>query len=110
MFEAVDTLIAEHAELEQRLGDPAVHSDQRLARTLGQRHAELSAIVRTYRDWQQATDDREAAIELDMTDEAAELETSIAELGEKLRQLLVPRDPADSKDVIMDDYGVRRVW
>lgn len=105
MFEAVDALIAEHAELEVRLGDPSVHSDQRLARTLGQRHAELNAIVRTYREWQQARDDHEAAIELEMTEEAQGLEVLIEELAEKLRQLLVPRDPADGKDVIMEIKG-----
>jgi len=105
MFDAVQSLLAEHTELETRLADPTIHSDQRLARTLGQRHAELSAIVRTYREWQQATDDREAAFELDMADEAAELEVSIDQLSEKLRQLLVPRDPADGKDIIVEIKG-----
>ncbi len=105
MFEAVDALIAEHAELEVRLGDPSVHSDQRLARTLGQRHTELNAIVRTYREWQQAKDDHEAAIELEMAEEAQGFEALIEELAEKLRQLLVPRDPADGKDVIMEIKG-----
>ena len=54
MFEAVDSLVAEHAELEERMADPAVHSDQGLAKKLGQRYAELSAIVKTYREYQQA--------------------------------------------------------
>src|SRR5690606_297415 len=57
MFEAVETLVAEHGELEERMADPAVHSDQGLAKKLGQRYAELTAIVRTYRDFQQVTDD-----------------------------------------------------
>ena len=46
MFEAVETLVTEHAELEQRMADPAVHSDQGLAKKLGQRYAEVSAIGR----------------------------------------------------------------
>ena len=40
LFEAVSQLAAEHAELEGRLADPAIHSDQSLARRLGQRYAE----------------------------------------------------------------------
>jgi len=110
MFEAVETLVAEHAELEQRMGDPAVHADQSLAKKLGQRYAELTAIVRTYRDWQQTTGDLEAARELAHEDEtfAAEVETlqtRLAELNERLQRLLVPRDPADAKDVIVEIKG-----
>ena len=51
MFEAVEGLVAEHADLEQRLADPSIHADQGLAKRLNQRYAELSAIVRTYDDW-----------------------------------------------------------
>ena len=105
MFEAVDTLVAEHAELEQRMADPAVHADPATAKRLGRRYAELSAIVRTYREWQQATDDLEAARELDMADEAADLEQRLPALSERLQHLLVPRDPADSKDVIVEIKG-----
>ena len=50
MFEAVESLIAEHAELEDVLADPSLHADQARARKVNQRYAELSAIVRTYRD------------------------------------------------------------
>ena len=57
MFEAVDGLVNEHAEIEQRLADPGIHSDQGLAKRLNQRYAELSAIVRTYHEWRRLTDD-----------------------------------------------------
>ncbi|HEU4566677.1 MAG TPA: peptide chain release factor 1 [Marmoricola sp.] len=107
MFEAVEALVAEHAELEQRLADPAVHADQSLARRLNQRYAELTAIVRTYRDWQRLGDDAEAAAELSGEDpafaaEAEELRDRRAHVEEHLRQLLVPRDPADAKDAILE--------
>jgi len=110
MFEAVETLVDEHAELERRMADPAVHSDQSMAKRLGQRYAELTAIVRTYREWQQTHDDLEAARELAHEDEsfAAEVSTldaRLAELGERLQRLLVPRDPADSKDVLLEIKG-----
>ena len=64
MFEAVEGLVDEHAALEQQLGAPETHADQRLAKRLNQRYAALSAIVAAYREWQQLLDDLEAAREL----------------------------------------------
>jgi len=107
MFEAVDGLVTEHAELEQRLAEPGLHADQGLAKKLNQRYAELSAIVRTYRDWQTLGDDVEAANELahedeSFADEAGALVERRAVAEERLRHLLVPRDPTDSKDAILE--------
>ena len=107
MFEAVDGLVAEHAELEQRLAEPGLHSDQRLAKSLNQRYAELTAIVRTYREWQQLGDDIGAAKELGAEDpafaaEAGALTERRASVEERMRHLLVPRDAADSKDAILE--------
>jgi peptide chain release factor 1 len=111
MFDAVDGLEAEHAELESRLGDPEVHADARLAKRLNQRYAELSRIVAAKREWDRLGDDIEAARELAAEDpafatEAQSLEQSLAvrrhEAEEQLRRLLVPRDPADDKDAILE--------
>ncbi|WP_457205784.1 PCRF domain-containing protein, partial [Nocardioides sp. P5_C9_2] len=79
MFEAVEGLVAEHAELEEQLAAPETHADQRLAKRLNQRYAELSAVVATWRDWIQLGDDVEAARELasddpDFADEVRALE------------------------------------
>jgi peptide chain release factor 1 len=108
VFEAVESLVAEHASLEQRLADPAVHADQAEAKRLGQRYAELTSVVRTFQEWQQATEDLAAARELDdpsFVDEIRGLEQRIPELEERLQHLLVPRDPIDSKDVILEIKG-----
>jgi peptide chain release factor 1 len=108
VFEAVESLVAEHASLEQRLADPAVHADQAEAKRLGQRYAELTQVVRAYQEWQQAADDLAAARELDDPSFAAEittLEQRIPGLEERLQHLLVPRDPTDSKDVILEIKG-----
>ncbi len=107
MFEAEEALLAEHAELETRLADPQVHADQGLARRLNQRYAELAAVVRTYREWQQTQEDIDAAHELAREDdsfaeEEQQLRAHRAELEERLRRLLVPRDPADAKDAILE--------
>jgi peptide chain release factor 1 len=107
MFEAVDGLVEEHAELEHRLADPSIHADQSIARKLNQRYAELTAIVRAYRDWQRLGDDIEAARELAAEDpsfaeEADALATRREVAEERLRHLLVPRDPSDAKDAILE--------
>src|SRR6187200_913566 len=107
MFEAVDGLVSEHAELEQRLADPSIHADQSLAKRLNQRYAELSAIVRTYAEWKTLGDDVEAAVELGAEDpsfaeEAESLAARRTSTEERLRHLLVPRDPADGKDALLE--------
>jgi peptide chain release factor 1 len=107
VFEAIDDLLVEHADLEKTLADPQVHSDQVRARKLGKRYAELTPIVRTYRDYQRIGEDLGAARELGAEDasfaaEVPELEQRREELAEQLRRLLVPRDPNDDKDVIVE--------
>ncbi|WP_235735863.1 peptide chain release factor 1 [Nocardioides alcanivorans] len=107
MFEAVQALVEEHAELEGRLGAPETHADQRLAKKLNQRYAELGAVVRAWQEHERLGDDVAAARELaaddpDFAAEADELEARRAETAERLRRLLVPRDPNDAKDLILE--------
>jgi peptide chain release factor 1 len=87
-----------------------VHADQAQAKKIGQRYAELTAVLRTYREWQQVGDDLEAARELGADDpsfeaEVESLEARLPALAERLQHLLVPRDPSDSKDVIVEIKG-----
>ncbi|MBE1590740.1 peptide chain release factor 1 [Nonomuraea angiospora] len=103
----LDELLKEYSELELQLADPAVHADQNKARTLGRRYSQLTPIVTTYRELDSTRDDLTAAKELAGEDEAfaaeaAELEERIPHLEEKLRHLLIPRDPNDDKDIIME--------
>jgi peptide chain release factor 1 len=107
MFEAIEGMLAEHAELEAKLALPETHADARSAKLLNQRYAELTAIINTWREWQRAGEDRSAAVEL-----AAEDDTFTAEVTsltarreaaeERLRRLLVPRDPTDDNDAILE--------
>ena len=107
MFEAVEGLVAEHAELERQLGAPETHADARLAKRLNQRYAQLSSIIGAWREWQRLGDDVEAARELvaedpAFGDEAAALADRRVTAEERLRHLLLPRDPADDKDAILE--------
>jgi peptide chain release factor 1 len=103
----LDELLAEHAELERRLADPSVHADRNAARQLGRRHAELGPIARTAADLHTARDDLDAARELATEDAgfAAEADTiadRVVGLEQRLAELLVPRDPNDPADVVME--------
>ncbi|GAB2920148.1 peptide chain release factor 1 [Nonomuraea fastidiosa] len=103
----LDELLKEYSELESQLADPAVHADQQKARTLGKRYSQLTPIIATYRELESVREDLTAAKELAGEDEAfaaeaAELEARIPQLEERLRHLLIPRDPNDDKDIIME--------
>ena len=107
MFEAVEGMLAEHGELEQQLAQPETHADARLAKRLNQRYAALSAIVGTWREWTALGEDVEAARELAAEDPAFAEEVEAlterrATTEERLRRLLVPRDPADDKDALLE--------
>ena len=107
MFEAVEELLTEHADLEKRLADPTVHADQANARRLSKRYAELTPITEAYRSWRQTGEDMDTAREFAVDDpdfavELKQLERQREELTERLRMLLVPRDPSDGKDVILE--------
>ncbi len=107
MFESVQTLLAEHDELQNQLADPELHSDPARSKKVNRRYAELARIIAAYHEWRQLTDDVAAATEMADEDEsfAAELPAlteSLDSAQEKLRRLLIPRDPNDARDVIME--------
>jgi peptide chain release factor 1 len=103
---AVEPLLAEQADLEQRLADPAVHADAVLARRLGRRYAELGIVQQGYLTYRAALDDQRAGLELAAEDasfgeELPALEAQLETAREALLRLLVPRDPDDDRDVIL---------
>jgi peptide chain release factor 1 len=102
-----DNALNEYAELEAQLANPSVHADQARARELGRRYAELGPLVAAIREQEAATADLEAAREMaaedpDMATEAEQFAEQVRELDARIRDLLVPRDPADAKDVILE--------
>jgi len=102
-----EPLVAEHADLERRLADPAVHADPALARRLGRRYAELTRVVEALRAWRAAQDDLTAGRELAADDDSFAVELpglaeAEAKRRERLRELLVPSDPDDDRDVILE--------
>ncbi|MFA9430153.1 peptide chain release factor 1 [Egicoccus sp. AB-alg2] len=112
MFDKLEQLEARFRDLEAQLGDPEVVSDGQRYTTVAKQHAELADVVAAYRDWRATGDDLEAAREMlaeSAGDDAAlvkaeldELTVRRAELEDRLKLLLVPRDPNDDKDVIVE--------
>jgi peptide chain release factor 1 len=107
MLDSVQPLLAEHASLQEQLSDASVHQNPALAKKLNRRYAVVSAIVSAYNQVISLTEDLVATKDLAKEDEAfvAELpaiETKVTEANEKLRRLLIPRDPDDGRDVIME--------
>jgi peptide chain release factor 1 len=107
VFEAVQALLDEHAALERDLADPAVHADQVRARALGRRYAELAQVVAAHERWRSSEDDVTTARELAAEDagfaaELPALEAARDAAADRLRDLLVPRDPDDERDVILE--------
>ncbi|MDG4789630.1 peptide chain release factor 1 [Micromonospora sp. WMMD1102] len=100
-------LLAEYAELERRLADPAIHADQATARRVGRRFAELTPLHKAAGELEQARADLTAARELAAEDpsfaaEAESLAEALPALEARLAELLIPRDPHDAKDVILE--------
>src|SRR5262245_54272711 len=107
MASALERLLDEHADIEKRLADPAVHNDPAQARALGRRYAELAPIVELAKEIEKTGGDLETARELAAEDpsfraEVTELEAAIADRRQRLRTLLVPTDPDDSRDAILE--------
>jgi peptide chain release factor 1 len=103
----VDALLAEHADLERQLSDPALHADAGAARRVGRRFAQLSPIVSTHRKLKTARGDLEAARELATEDasfaaEVPGLAARVEDLEQQLSDLLAPRDVHDADDVVME--------
>ena len=110
MLSSVQGLLAEYEELQVQLSDPAVHADAARSKKLNRRYAELSQIKTAYEQLTTLEEDLAAAKELAKEDEAfaAEIpaiEEAIPGAQEKLRRLLIPRDPDDGRDVIMEIKG-----
>jgi len=107
MFEAAEGMRSEYAELATLMADPAVLADVARSRAAGRRYAELGQIVKALDEFDQLTDDAQAAAELaaedsDFAAEQAEIAARLDLVRDKLTALLAPRDPNDDRDALME--------
>ncbi len=106
-FASAHEMVREYQELETLMADPSIHEDQGKARQLGRRYAQLGPVVAGFNAWKSAADDLEAAKEMAAEDasfaaEIPAMEIVVEAAAEKLEELLLPRDPNDDRDVIIE--------
>ncbi len=112
MFDKLAGVENRFLELEQMLGDPNVLKDRGAFQKLSREHAELSRIVEVYREYQRVAKDFEGSRELlkggdsELRElaqaEVLELEGEMDALKQQLKLLLIPKDPLDEKNVIIE--------
>jgi peptide chain release factor 1 len=112
MIEQLTGIEERFIEVEKRLSDPDVFKNREGFQELSREHAELAKIVSVYRDYRQTLEDladsmeltREADAEMAALakEEVAELSTRKEALEETLRKLLIPKDPNDEKNVMLE--------
>lgn len=113
MLDKLKDLDLRYEDLESQLGDPRVYGDAEKLRQVNRELKELLPVVETYRAYQTADSRRREAEELlhdpemkEMAqDELAEAKEELEQLKEKLTILLLPRDPNDSRNVILEIRG-----
>ena len=115
MPEKLEKIIAAYQELEQKLMDPSVASDPKEYARLAKEHASQTELVEKAREYLGALDDIEAAKEMlheADADEKAMLQEDIAAneakipaLEDEIKVLLIPGDPNDEKDTIVEIRG-----
>ncbi|GAP61859.1 peptide chain release factor 1 [Ardenticatena maritima] len=113
MIEKVEQIVARYNELTHLMSQPEIATDPDRLREYGQEAASLEPLValhREYREVERALNDARAMLEEDLDDEMEALvREEIRQLEEKLEQLteaikveLLPKDPNDEKDVILE--------
>jgi peptide chain release factor 1 len=99
-------------ELTAQMADPAVIGDAEQYRKVTKAHSDLSEVVAKFREWKKAEDslsqarlmlqDRDADLRAMAEEEAAQLEPELARIEEELKILLLPKDPNDEKNVVLE--------
>lgn len=113
MFDKLDFILGKYEELSKKVSDPDVIADQPVWQKHIKEMGEMEPIVKKYREYKSAKEGIDDAKEiLDLEDDAelkemaklelSELEEGIAEIEDELKVLLLPKDPNDEKNVILE--------
>jgi peptide chain release factor 1 len=112
-MEQLEKIEKRYREIDEKLAQPEVATNLKQVQALAQERAGLVEIVTKYRQYKKAAKEladvramHATGLDEEMTNlvrqEIASLETKLNELREELRQALLPRDPNDEKDIIME--------
>lgn len=111
MYERLDEVVDRYEELERALGDPEITQDVAEYQRIAKQHADLREVVTLYRDYRSLSRQLQEAHEMSEADpemremaeaEVESLQPRIAEAEQALRFILLPKDPNDEKNVILE--------
>ena len=112
MFAKLEGLEKKYMELEQSLSEPGVYNDQDLYKKLTKAHADLKDVVELFRSYRAVTEaieesrlllhDPDPDIKAMAQEEIHESEAKLPEIEHQLRVLLLPKDPLDEKNTILE--------
>lgn len=112
MFEKLIGVENRFSEIEQMLGDPKVLKDRNAFQKLSREHAELGKIVVVFREYKQVSKDLEGTQDLlkegdqelraMAQEEVHDLQKQIKTLEKRLNLLLIPKDPLDGKNILLE--------
>ena len=113
MRQKLEKIIDAYAELEKKMGDPAVIADQKEFTKLAKEFSNQKPLVEKAREYVQDCEDLEEAREMlddpEMKEfgqeEIARIEAELPELEDEIKVMLIPADPADEKDIIVEIRG-----
>ncbi len=112
MFERLDQIVTRYEDLGAQLAEPELVADQQLYRKTAKQHRELEAVVESFRRYRAIADGIEDAkgmlneddpeIRAMAADELAQLEARLPGAEDELKLLLLPKDPNDDKNVVVE--------
>jgi len=113
LFEKLDHIESKYEELTQQLSSPEVHNDSARFQKLAKTHAEMAEMVAKFREWkeiekglrgakQMLVETEDAELKQMAHDEEHALETRREIVERDLKLLLIPKDPNDEKNVIVE--------
>jgi peptide chain release factor 1 len=109
----LDNLVAEYEELEKKLSDPDIFKDQKKIREVASRKKSIEKAVNLYKDYKMANDtlvENKEMLDIEkdeemrdlLKEEIKDIELKIPEMEENLKIALLPKDPNDEKNIIVE--------
>jgi peptide chain release factor 1 len=112
MFDKLDQIEARYEDLGRQLGDPTLLADQKKFQTIAKQHRDLEPTVDKFREYRKLRDsiaeartmagDTDPDVRAMAEEELAELEPKLPVVEEELKVLLLPQDPNDDKNIIIE--------
>ncbi len=113
MFDKLESVVRRYEQLTEKLADPSIYDRQKEFKEISSERSNIEDVVIAFREYKKLKENLEGSKEIlrnekdeDLREmakmELAEIEAQIPEMEEKLKLLLLPKDPLDERDVIIE--------